>query len=111
MRVFAVKTIDIDLFVKNKEIFAKPLTKSKMSFILLIVNRRERVVAEQMRFQRAAGGGIAAGQNREWTFEGEPNSMTVGFDGMRCRYHCAAYSKVCDRAETESLYGWHRGFL
>ena len=28
-----------------------------------------------MLFQRAAGGAIAAGQNREWTFEGEPNPI------------------------------------
>ena len=79
---FAVKSKEIAFLMKNKEIFAKLLTKRKMSFILLSVNRRERVVAEQMRFQRAAGGGIAAGQNREWAFEGEPNSMTVGFDGV-----------------------------
>ena len=80
--------------MKNKEIFAKHLTKRENSFILLNVNRRERIVAEQMRFQRAAGGGIAAGQNREWAFEGEPNSMTVGFDGVRFRYHCAVYKRT-----------------
>ena len=91
---FAVKSKEIAFLMKNKEIFAKLLTKRKMSFILLSVNRRERVVAEQMRFQRAAGGGIAAGQNREWAFEGEPNSMTVGFDGGRFRYHCAVYGST-----------------
>jgi hypothetical protein len=42
---FAVKVKEIAFLMKNKEIFAKLLTKRKMSFILLSVNRRERVVA------------------------------------------------------------------
>lgn len=35
--------------------------------------------------------------HREWTFEGEPNALQVGFDGMRVRYQSAAYIFVCEK--------------
>ena len=68
--------------MKTFKKMSKPLDKSGF-VVYTVINRRERVVAEQMCFQRVAGGGIATAQNREWTFEGEPKFQwrNVGFDG------------------------------
>ena len=68
MSIVLLEKSDVD-FEKNK----KRLDKSQIFVYTTRINRGERGVAEQMHLQRAAGGVIAAGQNREWTFEGEPN--------------------------------------